>query len=213
MSASCSEPPQKRAREEEEEEEEISAEIKIIKDSILNGIYKDIPEDIATEIAKLTGDKYIDCEHCGDDDIDLNDVMNTYCEQCKIIYCKWCKIDNVCNNGKHCLNCVSKEFIISCYECQSNGETQFEFIPKLCLKCDPNGKHKENTYLCNVCGDYQCDLCYHSCGKTRSFWECCHDGCYETICIDCSPLKKKWSFCDCDQSWCPKHTGLCCNCN
>lgn len=195
---STSEPDQKKAR----KTKGLSEYITIIKDSILNSIDY-IHEAIAEEIAKFTEDNLIECEDCCEQTVNINNPMN-HCKNCGKIYCELCQKHELCNQGKHCLDCTKKEFIIECYQCSTIGKTQF--IPKLCFKCEENGKHKEDTYFCNKCEEYQCNTCYEDNLKIRSFWECNHKGCYETICMNCyDKFTHEWSSCKCDNYWCKKH--------
>ena len=202
---SFGEPEPKRLRRSTTEEEE--NEIIIIKNSILNSIDYIIPY-IAKEIAEFSHGKDIDCDNCEDDD------AIRQCENCGWNYCRLC-VNELCEAGKHCYHCTKKELIIKCWQCQmDDGEP---FTPTLCLECDKDGKYKENIYFCNTCKKYECDSCFHWGGKTSSFWECADEGCYQAICGDCYKSKSdrgenEWSFCECDENWCGKHKGLCCNC-
>ena len=102
---STSEPDQKKAR----KTKGLSEYITIIKDSILNSIDY-IHEAIAEEIAKFTEDNLIECEDCCEQTVNINNPMN-HCKNCGKIYCELCQKHELCNQGKHCLDCTKKEFI------------------------------------------------------------------------------------------------------
>ena len=194
---SFGEPEPKRLKSTKEEEGE--NEITKIKKSILESIDYMIPDDIAKEIAEFSQGTDIECDDC------LEDDAIRHCQNCGWNYCGLC-VDELCEAGKHCYHCTEKELLIKCWQCaMHDGEP---FSSKLCLVCDEDGKHKENTYFCNTCNMYECDSCFQ---VTCSFWECDHEGCYQAICGDCYN-ENRWLFCNCDRSWCDKHKGSCRDC-